>query len=89
MPITRKPSKKQEEEVVEKLIRRGGSVAQQKESKLSQKQVYVQLRLDKSLIEKIDNLVESRPIKIPRHQWLLEAIHEKIERDSAARENGP
>jgi hypothetical protein len=39
------------------------------------------LRIPTNLLEKIDGVVQARPIRTPRHTWLLEAIHEKLERE--------
>ena len=44
----------------------------------------VVIRLPSELIKLIDAAVNARPIRMPRHTWLLEAIHEKL-----ARESGP
>ena len=32
------------------------------------------------MLKAIDNAVKARPYKIPRHSWLLEAVHEKLAR---------
>ena len=32
------------------------------------------------MLEEIDKAVKSRPYKMPRHMWLLEAVHEKLAR---------
>ena len=32
------------------------------------------------MLEEIDQAVKSRPYKMPRHMWLLEAVHEKLAR---------
>jgi hypothetical protein len=41
------------------------------------------LRLPVPLLSKVDEVVKARPIRIPRHTWLLEAIWEKLEREQA------
>ena len=38
------------------------------------------LRLPVAMLEEIDKAVKSRPYKMPRHMWLLEAVHEKLTR---------
>jgi hypothetical protein len=42
--------------------------------------VTVSLRVPIPMLNEIDAAVRSRPYKIPRHMWLLEAIHEKLAR---------
>lgn len=39
------------------------------------------LRLPKPLLCRVDEVVQARPIRIPRHTWLLEAVLEKLERE--------
>ena len=42
--------------------------------------VTVSLRIPAPMLKAIDKAVKSRPYKIPRHSWLLEAVHEKLAR---------
>jgi len=42
--------------------------------------VTVSLRLPASMLKEIDKAVKTRPYRMPRHMWLLEAIHEKLMR---------
>jgi len=42
--------------------------------------VTVSLRIPASMLKEIDKAVRARPYKIPRHSWLLEAVHEKLAR---------
>jgi hypothetical protein len=39
------------------------------------------LRLPTSLLAQVDALIKARPVKIPRHTWLVEAVYEKIQRE--------
>jgi len=32
------------------------------------------------MLKEIDRAVKARPYRMPRHTWLLEAIHEKLTR---------
>jgi hypothetical protein len=41
------------------------------------------LRLPTSLLNKVDSIIKTRPVRIPRHTWLVEAVYEKIQRESA------
>ena len=42
--------------------------------------VTVSLRIPATMLKAIDRAVKARPYKIPRHSWLLEAVHEKLAR---------
>jgi hypothetical protein len=42
--------------------------------------VTVSLRLPDSMLKEIDKAVKARPYRMPRHMWLLEAVHEKLMR---------
>ena len=89
MPIVRKPktpSQSTSAVDVDALINRGGSVATQlpPETNTPQKEnttATVNLRIPTHLLSRIDQSLESRPIKTPRHTWILEALHEKLERE--------
>ena len=41
----------------------------------------IRLRLPTYLLEEVDQLVAKRKPKISRHNWILEALHEKVKRD--------
>jgi hypothetical protein len=86
MAVTRKPTKKAEPQAVdvEALIRKGGSVAGEAETgNQSQpgKAVSVILRIPADVMGRVDQAVQARRIKTPRHTWLLEAIMEKLDRE--------
>lgn len=80
MAITPKPKSKPKpsDAEAEALIRKGGSVPSARQT---QKPASVVLRIPPELLERVDAMLAERPIKVPRHQWLLEAIVEKLERD--------
>lgn len=82
MAITRKPARLPSPAPVDVdgLINRGGSTPQREET--GGEVVPVILRLPASMLRSIDVAVKSRPIRIPRHTWLLEAIHEKLSRET-------
>ncbi|HTS78264.1 MAG TPA: hypothetical protein VMG40_18785 [Bryobacteraceae bacterium] len=42
--------------------------------------VTVSLRIPVGMLSEIDEALKRRPYRIPRHMWLLEAIHEKLAR---------
>ena len=80
MAIAKKPNNKLEEDKINALIEQGGSIPKDKVTGDVIK--LIQLRIPSSEIERIDNLIASRRPKPPRHSWILEAIYEKLEKDS-------
>ena len=40
--------------------------------------VTISLRLPVSMLKEVDAAVKQRPYRMPRHMWLLEAVHEKL-----------
>jgi hypothetical protein len=84
MAITRKPATVRPAPPVdvEDLINRGGSTPARAEVAETDQIVPVILRLPSSMLKSIDKAVRSRPVRIPRHTWLLEAVHEKLSREN-------
>jgi hypothetical protein len=39
------------------------------------------LRIPPQLLERIEQARQERPVRIPRHTWLLEAVVEKLDRE--------
>ncbi|WP_107667099.1 hypothetical protein [Cyanothece sp. BG0011] len=79
MPISRKPKDKE----IETFISKGGSEPVE-EKKVDQGEKTVQslkLRIPTELLEEIDQLVASRRPSPSRHQWILEALYEKVEKE--------
>ncbi|MBJ3778753.1 hypothetical protein [Acuticoccus mangrovi] len=89
MAIARKPTARivppssASEREIEALIRKGGSVAVTPAARpKAAGTAKVILRLPDEMLARVDALVEARSPKIPRHTWLLEAILEKLERET-------
>jgi hypothetical protein len=87
MAITPKPKAPKETNTVDvnALINRGGSPPTTPafhEEPNSDEVKLVQLRLSLDMLEKIDASRSKRLVKIPRHTWILEALLEKLERES-------
>jgi hypothetical protein len=84
MAISRKPKRAPQTTAggidVEALINKGGSVAKNHGDPSKEKPVI--LRVPEDVLERIDATVKARRIKTPRHTWLLEAVLEKLERES-------
>lgn len=85
MAITRKPKQSSsaagKRVDVDALINKGGSVAG-KSGGQEKGTVPVILRVPEDILERVDASVQARRIKTPRHTWLLEAVLEKLERES-------
>lgn len=80
MAVTKKPKPAAAPVDVDALIRKGGSVAA--EPAANPPQAALSLRLPACLLARIDRAVQAREVKVPRHTWLLEAIAEKLQRES-------
>jgi hypothetical protein len=82
MAVTRKPRVVPESEI-EALIAKGGSVAAPAAPAAPPLPgvKMVPVRIDTTLLARIDRAVQAQPIKIPRNTWVLQAILEKLERD--------
>jgi len=82
MAITRKPSTNaaSAEVDVDALINKGGTPPSQNEDP-EQGTTAVVLRLPSDMLKQINACVKARPVRIPRHTWLIEAVHEKLSRE--------
>ncbi len=83
MAVTRKP-KNPDEATVQRLINKGGTVATTKppadETNLSP----VLLRIPSDMLQQIYAAVlRRRPVRISRQAWIIEALHERLTRESA------
>lgn len=70
----------------EAYLNKGGSVAAQEANSAStapKKDVKFTLTIPGGLCEQLDSLRTALPIKTSRHKWVLEAILEKIQRETA------
>jgi len=87
MAITRKPKSSGAPVLVDvdALINKGGS-SPAPERDGGDEPVAVVLRLPSSVLTRVDAAVKARPVRTPRHTWLLEAIHEKLLRDTVGLE---
>ena len=85
MAVTKKPKPKATAPVVDvdALIRKGGSIAAEPSPADSgPRAVSLVLRLPAEVAQRIDQAVQTRRVKTPRHTWLLEAVMEKLEREA-------
>ena len=66
---------------IDAVINRGGSSAVSQEENEEQEQMF-NLRVPESLVKEVDALRKRRTGKISRNTWILEAIDDKIKRES-------
>jgi predicted HicB family RNase H-like nuclease len=66
---------------IEEVINRGGSSAASQEENQEKERIF-NLRVPESLVAKVDALRKQRTGKISRNTWILEAIEDKVERES-------
>ncbi len=87
MAITRKPKATPGSGPVvdiDALIHKGGSVAGSEAPQRSERHAPVVLRIPVDVLAQVDTAVQRRPVRIPRHTWIMEAIVEKLEREQAS-----
>ncbi|WP_068820330.1 ribbon-helix-helix protein, CopG family [Phormidesmis priestleyi] len=82
MVVRRKPAN------VDEFIREGGSAPQvaapQPVEEATDEEVKgLKLRLPVDLLKRVDEMVKSRRPAPSRHQWILEAIYEKLDREAS------
>ena len=81
MSIARKPHRPAEPSVdVDALINRGGSPTGTS-AEAPTKTTPILLRIPAEIMERLDTALKARPVRLPRHTWILEAIHEKLTRE--------
>jgi hypothetical protein len=61
-------------------VHKGGSAARSQPD--ARKEVRFTLTVPGPMCQELDRIRESRPLKTSRHQWVLEAILEKMQRES-------
>jgi predicted HicB family RNase H-like nuclease len=66
---------------IDAVINRGGFSAASQEDNEEQERVF-NLRVPESLVKEVDALRKRRTGKISRNTWILEAIEDKIQRES-------
>jgi len=89
MSITRKPQTPVSGDELPKvdidyLISKGGSVPNPEPAAGSGKLkvTSVILRIPGEIGQRLDQALRARPVRLPRHTWILEAIVEKLDRES-------
>ena len=87
MSIARKPERsKSSDRQIEALINKGGDVpathVRPQPERQRRRSGQVVLRIPVDLLSRVDTVVAAQPLPTTRHAWLLEAILEKVERES-------
>jgi len=84
MTVARKPKGKApaSEAQIAALIHKGGSTARQETAAPAARSMPVSLRIPGPLAERLDSTLQDRLIRVPRHTWILEAIVEKLDRET-------
>jgi hypothetical protein len=80
MAVRAKPlSQTADEQRINALIDKGGAVPTEAPDK--SKPMFVQLRLSRDLIDRIDKNRKKRTVPPSRHSWILEALLDKLSAD--------
>jgi predicted HicB family RNase H-like nuclease len=66
---------------IDAVINRGGTSSASQEENQERERIF-NMRVPESLIAKVDALRKRRTGKISRNTWILEAIEDKVERES-------
>ena len=66
---------------IDAVINRGGTSSASQEGNQEKERIF-NMRVPESLIAKVDALRKRRTGKISRNTWILEAIEDKVERES-------
>jgi predicted HicB family RNase H-like nuclease len=66
---------------IDAVINRGGTSSATQEDNQEKERIF-NLRVPESLVAKVDALRKRRTGKISRNTWILEAIEDKVERES-------
>ena len=85
MAITRKPKGKPpaSEAQISALIEKGGRTARQETTARA-----VSLRIPGPLAERLDDFLQGQLVRVPRHAWILQAILEKLDRETGELSRG-
>lgn len=75
------PAAAQKDAAVLKIIEKGGSAAKAEDQKGRGLQHPLKFPADAELWERLEFARNKQAIKLPRNTWILQAIHEKLERE--------
>ena len=84
VPVKEASTDAQREAGTEAFINRGLQVAGKSTAAPEAKPKNVLLRIPPHAHRRIESILKSRRVRIPRHTWILEAIVEKLEREEHA-----
>jgi hypothetical protein len=78
MALRKRPKPEDTDKWIEEAANDQPQPLEEEESKTIQD---IRLRIPTDLLEEIDQIVAKRKPKISRHNWILEALHEKVKRE--------
>lgn len=82
MAITRRPQSPSSTAKIQALIQKGGQPARQETGAEDSPPMAVSLRIPAPLASRLDTFLGDRLIRVPRHAWILQAILEKLDRET-------
>ena len=83
MAVTPKPKTAKAPNVdIEALISKGGGTPGERIDKGKDGTIAIVLRLPADMLDEVDAVVKARAVRMPRHTWILEAVHEKLLRET-------
>ena len=78
--LSRKPKSQQVDDFINQGLPSSGAISSPLEEPESIARV--QLRLSREKLRQIDAALQQRKVKVSRHVWFLEAIEDKLEKES-------
>ena len=81
MVISKKPSQKNNEHLLDNIINKGGSSAVERKDQDTNDNIKITIRLPSKMLDIVDTYLEKSINKKARNHWIKEAIEEKIEKD--------
>ena len=70
---------------VEALIAKGGSIGKETKTNIPAKgTASFTLRVPNEILAALDDHLQKQPVKVPRQQWILEALVQRLEREVLA-----
>lgn len=73
---TTKPSVKN----IDEIINKGGSTPSES-TKKNDKLRKFQIRVDSSIVDRIDTLIDANPVKMSRNSWIVNALLQQLQKE--------
>jgi hypothetical protein len=75
-------NERKKDEALLALIKKGGTSAKSLDEEEPIPEKRISLRMSADVAERIKQAAKSRPVKVSSHSWLLEAVFEKLKKES-------